>query len=178
VLAGDLRLDRALLPVHPGLTLLPANRGLAVAARDGLTLGALCSDSDAPDVVILHCADARLAARVAAQPVEALLVVDGDAESLANAYIALKSADRSVRPGLLGHWSEAGTEPPEALRALSAAALRFLGRDVPFAGLVPDDAPLAEAGRRGRSVFEVDPNAASAQALRALAARICASAVH
>jgi MinD-like ATPase involved in chromosome partitioning or flagellar assembly len=171
VLAGDLGLDRALLSARPGIALLPANRGLAIAVRNGLTLATLWRHAVLPELVVCHCADARLAAQLAAQPVASLLVVDGEADSLANAYLALKSADAEVRPALLGHWEE-GRAAPEAVPALAAAARRFLGREVPFAGVVPDDAALAQAARRGRSVFEIDPEAASAQSLRALAHRL------
>jgi MinD-like ATPase involved in chromosome partitioning or flagellar assembly len=174
-LAGDLRLERALLTVRPGLTVLPATRGLALAARDGHTLASLFGAGvELPELVILHTADPAVAARIAARPLDTLLVVDGEADSLANAYLALKCASASMRPALLGHWSDEGPDGVGALDALAAAAQRFLHRAVPFAGLVPADPALIEAARCGRSVFEIDAEAASARALRSLAARVLA----
>ncbi len=170
-LAGDRRPDQVAIRVGADLTVVPAARGLQRAVAAGWNAATIAERFAAPDFLLVHAPDPRLAAHLASDGVPVLLPVDGAADTLANAYLALKNRN-AVHAQALAYGFADATCARNAIDALAFAAQRFLGRALGVAGLVPGDAPLARAMREQRSVFEVDPVADSARALEGVAARV------
>jgi MinD-like ATPase involved in chromosome partitioning or flagellar assembly len=170
-LAGDRRPDQVAIRVGADLTVVPAARGLQRAVAAGWSAATIAERFAAPDLLLVHAPDPRLAAHLARDGVAVLLPVDGAADTLANAYLALKNRD-AVHAQALAYGFADATCARNAIDALAFAARRFLGRALGVAGIVPGDAPLARAMREQRTVFDVDPIADSARALERVAARV------
>jgi flagellar biosynthesis protein FlhG len=177
-LSGERSLAQVMLAADAGLAVLPATRGLARAAQSGMTVRDILRELPAaPDLAIIYAEATRLAGRLIPGGPALILPVAVGADGVTDAYAQLKQiAIRGDRVIAVLYGAPEARTAHAAFESLAAAAERFLGACVEFAGFVPTDGAYLRATRERRPVFEVDAQAASARALEALAGRIDAAA--
>jgi MinD-like ATPase involved in chromosome partitioning or flagellar assembly len=174
VIAGDSRLEHALLRADDALAVLPAHRGLGLAVGRGRTLPQVLERVlHRFGLVLVHADSAQLAGALAPGAADLLLPIAAAADSLADAYGEVKrSARRGARVCALVH----GVATPRAAQALfdalSATAAQFLDARPSYAGFVPSDPALYRAVATCRSIFDVDPTSPAARALERVAAAL------
>jgi flagellar biosynthesis protein FlhG len=162
VIDGHKDWAQVLMSGAPGISLLPATRGLArmadAAAADAL-VAALAALPARPDLVILNLARAEAAQWLVDDAADWLVLFSCRPSGLVPAYRAVKSLAHVARPGALRTLACHAADEPRARDAfgvLASAGARFLGLDMQYTGLLPE-----LDTRRG----------AGAASLRALAAR-------
>ncbi|MBW4089669.1 MAG: MinD/ParA family protein [Proteobacteria bacterium] len=187
VLAGRTRLAAAVLR-HPegGFDILPGCSGSGVLAGldpAALTpvLAALRAAAAAYDTVLLDLgAGLEGGVRTLAASADTLLVLaTEEPTSLTDAYAVLKlhTADR---PGgdarIVVNQASSPAAGARTYATLRRAALGFLQRDPPLAGVIRRDDRVREAIRRQALLLTRHPGAAAAADVEAIAASLCAGA--
>jgi flagellar biosynthesis protein FlhG len=185
VLAGRARLADALLR-HPegGFDVLPgcsgsgALAGLAPAAL-GRVLAALREAAASYDIVLLDLgAGLEGGVRSLAAAADTLLVLaTGEPTSLTDAYAVLKlhAADRPEGDArIVVNQAGSASAGERTYATLRKAALAFLGRDPPLAGIIRRDEFVRAAIRRQALLLTRHPASPAATDVAALAARLAA----
>jgi len=182
VVTGEVELGDVLLEGPCGIRLLPAASGLPSLARlDGAArqclLTALSQAAAGVDDVLIDTGaglgEAALALQLAASRV--LLVTTPEPTSLVDAYATLKvlwSADPGKLVELVVNAAQDDEEGRRVHEQIARAAKHFLGRAPELLGTVCCDPRVPDAVRRQRSLLELYPDSAAAQAYERIAMRL------
>lgn len=169
-------IDDVLVPFSDDLQLLPAHKGLTLAAesdeRAWNRLGSDLAQREWAWFMLAAPADDQASLALAA-PLR-ILVLPPQRARLTEAYAVLKAV-HNRQPD--AHWlalcMQAEMETAEQnVAALNETAQRFLGVEIGLLGAVPRDAQMDRAARSMRLVLEASPTAPAAQALRQIAEQL------
>lgn len=184
VLDGRRSIHDVTLTVSPGFRLVPGASGVArLAALDPATqqqlIEALSPVERTSDLLIIDCG-AGIGASVLgflAAAEAALIVATPEPTAITDAYALVKCMTRrggvpTARMMLVINQAQSIDEGRDVHRRISGAAARFLGLDVPLAGIIARDECVREAVRRRVPFIDHDPKSAASRDVRALSVRV------
>lgn len=190
VLAGNRRVEEAIVPGPAGMQVLPSARDLlgkqdtAEHAWKGL-LAHLPALAFGPETVVIDAGNRPSAlARLLWQGAgRVLLVSTAETAAIMNAYASMKLLNDPARPASIalllnrspGDPQAGAPAADEAQRRLAHACRRFLGVPLRSVGAVPEDSRVPQCAARGEAFVLAAPACAASlvlrQAARALANR-------
>jgi flagellar biosynthesis protein FlhG len=182
VLRGEKVLEEIIVEGPRGISVIPASSGIQEltrldAASELRLIQGLQRVAEGQDWLLIDTAagihDSVIKLIMAAQ--EIVLVTTPEPTSLVDAYAMVKVVhlrDTTKPIWLLVNNSQTETEAEETIEQLQAATLRFLGRDLQVAGMIPADPHILQAVRQQRSVVDIFPRSPAAQAFQSIASQL------
>jgi len=181
VTLDDLPVRQALVPVAPGLDLLPGVAGVAEladlspVARQQL-IAALAALEDDYDLVLVDtAAGAGEGVRAFLRAADRVLVVatpEPAAVTDAYALVKLLRAEGQAELGLAVNMARSEREGRRVAERVAQVARRYLEAELELLGSVPFDWQVAAAARARRPLLAAAPYAPASHAVRTLAGRL------
>lgn len=182
VMAGRCGVEDALIPVAPGVDLLPSASGVAGLSslpveKMNQLVDSLSKIQDAYThaLVDIGAGIGETSLHLATASDRVLLVTTPEATAQADAYAFVKvsRARRADLPfSLVINLCDVPEQGPESAMRLSSVARRFLGLDLPYWGSIPRQRGLDQFLRQRVPAFLADPQGPFARAIVELARRI------
>jgi len=182
VLRGEKVLEEILLEGPSGMQILPASSGIQELTRlDTMSelrlVQGLQRVAETVDWLLIDTAagihESVLKLLLAAQ--EVILVATPEPTSLVDAYAMVKVLhlrEPSKPLWLLVNNGQSAEEARETVDQLQEATERFLGKQVPVLGMVPNDPHILQAVRQQRGVVELFPDSPASRAFGAIAQQL------
>ncbi|MBY4675961.1 MinD/ParA family protein [Marinobacterium sp. CAU 1594] len=182
MLAGDCTLRQVLVPVKPGLQIVPASSGTQEMTQlsphqHAELVHAFADIQDELDVLVVDTAagisESVLSFVRAAQ--EVLVVVCDEPTSITDAYALIKLLNRDSRISrfrVLANMVRSDQEGRNMYNKLVTVTDRFLDVALQYVGSIPYDESVRKAVQMQRAVFEKFPNSKASQAYRQLANKV------